>query len=188
MQTVTGHPAVAWLAGDAEALPFADATFDVVLCQQSVQFFADPSGAMREMRRVLAPGGRCALNVARPLQYNPYLRALADALEHHITPEAGAVMRVPCSLGDAGALRALLAVAGFRDIRLHIVIITIRHAAVTEFLAGQLAAAPVAAAVAALDAAARTALLSEIRATLQPYTDDVGLAVPYETHVAVASA
>jgi len=28
----------------------------------------------------------------------------------------------------------------------------------------------------------------EIRATLQPYTDDAGLAVPYETHVAVASA
>ncbi len=119
--------------------------------------------------------------VARPLQYNPYLRALADALEHHITPEAGAVMRAPCSLGDAEAPRALLATAGFRDIRLHIVIITIRHPAVAEFLAGQLAAAPVAVAVAALDTAARTALLSEIRATLQPYTDDAGLAVPYET-------
>src|SRR4249919_1943784 len=58
-------------------------------------------------------------------------------------------------------------------------ILTIRHPAVTEFLAGQLAATPVAAAVAALDAAARTALLSDICAMLQPYMDEAGLAVPY---------
>jgi hypothetical protein len=63
-------------------------------------------------------------------------------------------MRAPCSLGEAKTLRALLATAGFRDIRLHTMILTIRHLAVTEFLAGQLAATPVAAAVAALDAAA----------------------------------
>jgi ubiquinone/menaquinone biosynthesis C-methylase UbiE len=187
-QTATWRPAVRWLAGDAEALPFAAATFDAVLCQQSVQFFADQARAMWEMHRVLVPGGRCALNVARSLPYNPYLRALADALEHHISPEAGAVMRAPCSLGEAETLHALLTTAGFRDIRLHVMILTIRQAAVTEFLAGQLAATPVATAVAALDAAARAALLSDICVMLQPYMDEAGLAVPYATHVAVASA
>lgn len=187
-QTAPWRPAVRWLAGAAEALPFASATFDAVLCQQSVQFFADQARAVREMRRVLVPGGRCALNVARSLQYNPYLRALADALEHHISPDAGAVMRAPCSLGEAETLRALLATAGFRDIRLHTMTLTIRPAAVMEFLAGQLAATPVAPVVAALDAAARTALLSDICARLRPYMDETGLAVPYATNVAVASA
>jgi ubiquinone/menaquinone biosynthesis C-methylase UbiE len=187
-QTAAWRPAVRWLAGDAEALPFAAATFDAVLCQQSVQFFADQARAVREMRRVLAPGGRCALNVARSLQYNPYLRALADALEHHLSPEAGAVMRAPCSLGEAETLSALLAAAGFGDIHLYTMRLTIRPAAVMAFLAGQLAATPVAAVVAALDPAARTALLSDICARLQPYTDEAGLAVPYATHVAVATA
>lgn len=187
-QTATWRPAVRWLAGDAEALPFAAATFDAVFCQQSVQFFTAPARAVQEMRRVLVPGGRCALNVAHSLPYNPYLGALADALERHIAPEVGAVMRAPCSLGNAETLRALLVMAGFRDIRLHIMFLTIRHPAAMEFLAGQLAAAPVAAAVAALDTAARMALLSDICSALQPYTDDAGLAVPYATHVAVASA
>jgi hypothetical protein len=53
---------------------------------------------------------------------------------------------------------------------------------------GQLAATPVAAVVAALDAAARTALLSDICARLRPYMDGTGLAVPYATNIAVASA
>jgi ubiquinone/menaquinone biosynthesis C-methylase UbiE len=56
-----------WLVGDAETLPFAAAMFDAVLCRQSVQFFADRARAVREMRRVLVPGGRCALNGARSL-------------------------------------------------------------------------------------------------------------------------
>ena len=97
-------------------------------------------------------------------------------------------MRTPCRLGEAEALRALLATAGFRDIRLHVMSLTIRPAAVTEFLAGQLAATPVAAAVTALDATARAALLNDICARLQLYMDETGLAVPYATHVAVASA
>jgi hypothetical protein len=40
-------------------------------------------------------------------------------------------------------------------------------------------------AVAALDASARTALLEDVRSALRPYTDDTGIAVPNEAHVAV---
>jgi ubiquinone/menaquinone biosynthesis C-methylase UbiE len=176
-----------WLQGDVEALPLADGTFDVVCCQQSVQFFSDKARALQEMRRVLVPGGRFALNVARSLVHNPYMRAFADALEHHVGPHAGRSMRAPCSFGDANALRTLLVQAGFKDIRIHIVIKTIRHASLGEFIPGQLAATPVAADIAALNDTARTALLNEIQLTLQPYTDDDGLAVPYEIHVATAT-
>jgi len=41
----------------------ADASFDVVLCQHGLQFFADKALAMQEMRRVLVHGGRLALSV-----------------------------------------------------------------------------------------------------------------------------
>lgn len=179
---------VGWVEGHVETLPFRDATFDVVLCQQSIQFFSDQTRAIQEMKRVLAPGGRFALNVSRALQYNPYIRALADALQRHVGPEAGTAMRAPCGFGDAEALRGLLARAVWRDIRIHIVILTIRHPSLTAFIAGQLAATPVADRIAALDTSARTALLDDIRTALRPYTDDEGLAVPYEIHVAVAHA
>lgn len=179
---------VDWVEGDVGALPFGKATFDVVLCQQSLQFFSDQTRAVQEMKRVLTPGGRFALNVSRALQYNPYIRALADALERHVSPEAGTAMRTPCGFGDAEVLRGLLTRAQLRDIRIHIVILTIRHPSLAEFVSGQLAATPIAARVAALDVNARRALLDDIRAALRPYTDDEGLAVPYEIHVAVAYA
>lgn len=53
-----GGEEVSWVQGDALDLPFDDGSFDVVLCQQGMQFFPDLGAGLAEMRRVLAPGGR----------------------------------------------------------------------------------------------------------------------------------
>jgi ubiquinone/menaquinone biosynthesis C-methylase UbiE len=47
--------------GDAAAMPFADGAFDFLLCRAAFKNFADPGGALREMRRVLAPGGEARI-------------------------------------------------------------------------------------------------------------------------------
>ena len=52
-----------WHEGRAESLPFAAGSFDLVLCQQGLQFFVDRAAALAESRRVLARGGRIALSV-----------------------------------------------------------------------------------------------------------------------------
>jgi len=52
-----------WREGDAMDLPFEDGAFDVVLCQHGLQFVPDRARAVREMRRVLAPGGRALVIV-----------------------------------------------------------------------------------------------------------------------------
>jgi SAM-dependent methyltransferase len=57
---------IEWLEGDAAALPLPDATFDAVLCQQGLQYFADQPAAAAEVRRVLASGGRAPGRVAGP--------------------------------------------------------------------------------------------------------------------------
>jgi ubiquinone/menaquinone biosynthesis C-methylase UbiE len=57
------NPQVQWHLGSATELPFDAGSFDVVLCQQGLQYFPDRMAAMREMARVLAPGGRVCLNV-----------------------------------------------------------------------------------------------------------------------------
>jgi ubiquinone/menaquinone biosynthesis C-methylase UbiE len=56
---------IEWYEGSAEALPFADATFDVVLCQMGLQFFPDKPKALQEMRRVLTPRRACTRQRAR---------------------------------------------------------------------------------------------------------------------------
>jgi ubiquinone/menaquinone biosynthesis C-methylase UbiE len=177
---------IEWREGSAVALPFANAMFNVVLCQQGLQFFPDRVAALREMHRVLVPGGRLGLSVWRPLQHNPYMAALGNALERHVSAEIAAGSRAVCALGDAEALRSLLLQAGFREVHIAIAILVMRFASVEAFVTGQFAATPYAGAVAALDAHARTALLEDVRMALRSYTDDTGVAVPTEAHVAIA--
>ena len=52
---------ISWVHGDAQAMPFAEASFDLVLSCVGVQFCADPGAAAAELVRVCRPGGRIAL-------------------------------------------------------------------------------------------------------------------------------
>jgi ubiquinone/menaquinone biosynthesis C-methylase UbiE len=89
------RPAIEWRQGDARDIPFPDAAFDVVFCQQGLQFFPDRSAALREMHRVLVPNGRLTLSVLRSIEHNSGWALLAEVLERHVGPDAGAIMRSP---------------------------------------------------------------------------------------------
>lgn len=55
------HPEIAFVAGDATALPFADESFDVVTISYGLRNVQDAVGALREMARVTRPGGRAVV-------------------------------------------------------------------------------------------------------------------------------
>jgi len=170
-------------------MPLADAAFDVVLCQQGVQFFPDRVAALRDMHRVLAPGGQLALSVWRGLQHNPQGAAMAEAIAHHISPETGARVRAPWAFGDLEALRAVITSGGFHAVRIRIVVRVRHFPSVEAFIPSLLIQIRAAGGeVAALDAAARAALLREMSEALRAYRDDEGFTVPMEAHVAVAQA
>jgi ubiquinone/menaquinone biosynthesis C-methylase UbiE len=57
------RPAVRFILGAGESLPFADGVFDAVACAFGIQHMADADAALRSMRRVLRSGGRCAIAV-----------------------------------------------------------------------------------------------------------------------------
>jgi ubiquinone/menaquinone biosynthesis C-methylase UbiE len=177
---------IEWREGNLEALPFTEGEFDVVLCQQGLQFCADRAAAVRQMRRVLRPEGRLLLSVWRELQYCPYNAAVVSGVTQHVSATAGKRMSAPCSLGNPDELRALLTTAGFADIRLRIHFLPMRVASLEEFLPGQFLASPIAGEIGALDAANREQLFTHIKETLRPYMDDKGLTVPFEAYVALA--
>lgn len=95
--------------GDAEDLPFADASFDVVTAVNAVQFADDITAALREFARVLSPGGRIALASWAEGERNDIdviERAVAEADESEPLPDGP--LRAP------GGLEAALAEAGIR--------------------------------------------------------------------------
>jgi ubiquinone/menaquinone biosynthesis C-methylase UbiE len=106
------EPDVEWREGDAAALPLDDASVDVVLCHQGLQFFADRPAALREMRRVVAPGGVVAIGVWRSLEENGLFHELGAIAERFVGPVADARHGFP----DAGALADLISDAGFADV------------------------------------------------------------------------
>lgn len=60
----TGRGVVRFALGDAEALPFADGAFTALLCTNAFHHYPQPERAVREMARVLAPGGRLVIGDA----------------------------------------------------------------------------------------------------------------------------
>jgi ubiquinone/menaquinone biosynthesis C-methylase UbiE len=184
-----GAPII-WHHGSVMALPFPEASFDVVLCQWGLEFFPDRAQGLREMARVLVPGGRVGLRVWRALARQPFQTAVLAALDRHVfdgqnVPSRAALVQ-PFSLADAEAVRALLAGAGFHDIRVRIGIHTLRFASAEAYTQGFLSASPIASEIAAMDGAARTRMMQEIVAALHPFVDDDGLAAPAEDHVVLA--
>lgn len=102
-----------WYETSAEAMPLADASFDVVLCQMGLQFIPNKAQALREIHRVLGPGGRVVLNLPGPIP--DLFVALRDALAQHIDPQCAGFVNVVFSLHDSDRLRGLMAEAGFSD-------------------------------------------------------------------------
>ena len=180
------HPSIEWRQGDAVDLPLSDGEFDVVCCQQALQFFDDPGTAVEEMRRVLVPGGRVALSVWRPLDYQPAYDILAEALARHIGDEAGAMMGSPFPAWDGEDLRTLVLDAGFDDVSVTIEIGSVRYPSVEEFVRREAASSPLAEPLAAVEREELDELVRDVEDALHPYIDDEGIVSPMESYVVTA--
>jgi len=171
-----GQAEIAWLESDAADMPLADASFDVALCQQGLQFMPDKPGAMAEMARVLKPGGRIALSVWKTR--SPIGSAFATVLDRRFGAGTTAPWEMVYSLGDRGYLHELASGAGLRDAHVAFDVKFARHPDPVAFITGAIAGSPIAGTVAELPEDEHARLIGEIVAELVDYRDDDGLAVP----------
>jgi SAM-dependent methyltransferase len=101
----------------AEWIDLPTASVDGVLCRFGYMLMVDPEAALRETRRVLKPGGRVALAVWDALEHNPWMGVIREALvTSGLTPAAVPEGPGPFALGSPGAVQELLETAGFDDV------------------------------------------------------------------------
>jgi ubiquinone/menaquinone biosynthesis C-methylase UbiE len=170
---VPSDSAITWYETGAEAMPLADGAFDVVLCQMGLQFFADKPAALREMARVLAPGGRLVLNAPGPTP-GPF-SIMADALGRHADPRIASFVHLVFSLHDPEELRALLDGAGFRAIDVEADVRTLRLPPPAEFLWQYIHSTPLAEVAAKLGDEGRDALERDVCERWQAHVVDGAL-------------
>ena len=181
---------IEWHEASVLGMPFSDGAFDVVLCQLGLQFFPDRPAALREMWRVLSPGGRLGLSVFSAIEHTPAANALANALERHLGPGASKTKRTEHSLADADELRNLVTGAGFRDATIRTTTQQIRFPSPREYARVQLAATPMAALASGMERERRDALVDaiadEVRAAVRGDAPKGDLIFPQEAHVLLA--
>ncbi len=182
--TTPKEMSIEWCESNAEAMPLPDEAHDVVLCQMSLQFFPNKPAALREMRRVLAPGGRLILNV--PGKIPRIFEIIDNALERHIGPQAAVFVRMVFSLHDPDEVRGLISDAGFQDVTVQTLTKALRVPAPEEFLWQYLRATPLAEAVGQMDDERLGALERDVVEQAQGLIEDGGLTIQQGLVVATA--
>jgi ubiquinone/menaquinone biosynthesis C-methylase UbiE len=108
---------VEWQHADATSLALDDATFDAVVCQFGVMFFADKAAAFREAHRVLAPGGSLLFNVWGALEENELSLAVHEALANVFPSDQPDFYTIPFGFHDSAVISKMLTEAGFAGVQ-----------------------------------------------------------------------
>ena len=112
---------VTFQAADAQQLPFADESFDLVLCLFGIMFFPDKTRANEEARRVLRPGGRYVVVTFDSLDLNPVPKVAGQAVATLFPEDPRYMERGPFSYSDAATVERDLRAAGFEKVELETV-------------------------------------------------------------------
>jgi SAM-dependent methyltransferase len=176
-------PTIDWRQGDAEKLPFAKATFDVVVSQFALMFFPDRVAALREMWRVLAPRGRLAVAVCGPISRAPGYAAFARILRREAGGEAAAMVEGYFALGEEAELERLCAAAGIGNAQTLSREGWARFVSIDELIRIEIKGSPLAGLV---DDARYATVLTAARRELADYRAEGGVAMRLDATIAIA--
>lgn len=106
---------VEWKQADATSLPFADGSFDAVVCQFGLMFFPDKVAALREVHRVLRPGGVFVFNVWDSIDKNELAQITHQTVSSFFENDPPTFYVLPFTLHKQEIIAELLEEAGFNE-------------------------------------------------------------------------
>ena len=174
-----------WHEGDAAALPFPDRSFTAVVSQFGLMFFPDRAQALREMWRVLCPGGRLAVAVWASLDEAAGYKTLVDVAAPLVGDDAAAVFAAPFVMGDADEIQAAAQDARIAHPQIGTQRGEVRFASVDEFVRIEVKGSPLAE---SLDQPAMDRLAAACEAALARFVEPSGaIVMPISAHILTAT-
>ncbi len=189
-----GVAGVSFRAADAQFAQF-DQAFDLCYTRYGTMYFAQPAGALANLRRATKPGGRLLMLVWRQLEDNPWMGIAKEVARRHLPPpadEAPSCGPGPFSLASEETVRGILGAAKWSEIALERIDadVTIGDT-VEDAIAFQLAIGPAGEIVREareLGQAKLPEIVAELTARLTPFRTDRGVVVPSSSWCVTAQA
>jgi ubiquinone/menaquinone biosynthesis C-methylase UbiE len=165
------RPQIEWRLGDAAALPFANASYDVVVSQFALMYFPDRIAALKEMVRVLRPEGRLTVAVWGPYERATSYVILTEIAQRRCGQAAADVLTAPFVLGNQDQLIDLFKAAGINQIVMDLRNGTMTFPSIATFVRTEVKGSPL---EGMLDEQTYGALVAEAEEKLQSFRTDRG--------------
>lgn len=170
---------VEWIEGSALTLPLPDHSVTLALGAQVLQFLPDRASALRELKRVLQPGGRLALSLWAPRAESPWFDHLVRAVEAEIGPDVAGGLDAAFALTDAAELESLLASAGLTDVESTHARLDLPIPGGAQFVRRHVAATPMAAGFTAAPGDVQEAVVARVAEGMRGYERGQDYVVPF---------
>jgi len=179
------RPDIEWRRADVVALPFADGSFDAVVCQAALMFFPDRVAAVREMRRVLKDDGKLVIQVWAGLDAQPAYRRVVEIAARHAGPDAVDLLSSYWVMGDLDGTRNLIDDAGLALTEATTHVGTARFDSIDELVKIEVESTPL---IDRIDDATYQAIIADAREALREFAAaDVRVAAPIVGHIFLAT-
>jgi len=182
----TMDPSIDWQKGDAAELPFADEEFDLVVCQQGFQFFPDRVQAVKEVRRVLKPGGRVAITSWSSIGGSPGYLAIANALGKTVSASAAGLLDELFAFTTPEEVGRFFAEGGFPDAKVTTPRIDAVFASAEELTRAIAVGSIMRRTQTQFSDETLDLMAAEVAAEMAPYLGDDGLVFPMEAQMLTA--
>lgn len=178
------RPDIEFHQGNAGTLPFGDDSFDAALSQMALMFFPDRPGSLKEMARVVAPGGTVAVLVPAALDAQPAFSRFVDMAARHAGGDAMALLGTYFACGNLDQLTGLVESAGLRITTAHTRHGTYRAPSVDAFVTTEVESTPL---LERISDEIYRSIRGDAHTVLAPFvTSDGRVEAPFECNIVVA--
>lgn len=182
-----GGSNVRFQPADAQQLPFADASFDLVVCQFGVMFFPDKIRANSEAHRVLREGGRYLLVIWDRVEHNLATMTAGRAVAELFPVNAARFYeRVPFRYHDVGLIEQDLLAAGFTDVEFETIELRSRAASARNAAIALVQGTPMRSDIEALDPSTLGRATDAAEQALRQYETADGFDAPMSARLVTA--